>query len=362
MEEKRMILKMLEDGKITSEEAIKLLEAVGDSKEGRKNIDYKFPSELKDGLNTIARVAKEMFGTTFSELSDTLKDVPGTIISAVASSTDLDYHREFSIRDEITTEKLVIVEGKADSFRFFQSDSNHIKIDGRVFISSKNNTSDVKFPELAVIRENGKLKLESVGNSLENYRIEADIWIPSGIELSCNTKSGNIEANHINSDMELNSKLGKILMDGCVGNAEASTKGGTINIKNHDGNVDADVKNGSLLVEKVVGNIRLSCQNGIIELKQPRGNTTLSSKMGTIAVYFDEEIADGKHEISSKTGIVNLYFKEQSDAKVVANTKVGSVVVDPIFKSNNGLVKIGEGGPEIIVETKVGSINIQKYE
>ena len=299
-----------------------------------------------------------MFGSTFTDITDTLKDIPTSIIMPMKN---YDYSREFSIKEEIDEESEIIIEGKADSFKFFQSDSDYIKVEGKIFISSDDNQKELKFPELNIVKDGKKIKLISNGNSVDHYRIEADIWIPNQMSLECSTKSGNIETSYISGNSSLHSKLGKIVVSNHSGNVNTSTKGGTIDIKNHSGDINAEVKNGSLIVNKIDGDSNLKCQNGLIELVEPLGLVNISSKMGTIKVNFGNEIADKKHSINSKTGIVNLHFKEQSDAKVIATTKLGNVIVDPIFKNKNGLVKIGDGGPEISVETKIGSITISRY-
>ncbi len=359
MDEKMKVLKLLEDGKISAEEATKLLDALKDNTDSttRNNKNKYFTKELSYGFNTLSRVAKELFGPVVAEFGETLKDLPATIITPFR---DFDYSREFTIKEMIKDEIMISVDGKVDSFKFLKSKDNELRVEGKIFVSSTDLNKSSKMPSLEFERSDRSIKLISTANSIDLYRIEATIYIPQDIKLVCNTKTGNIEVEGVTAIAELNAKLGKITMNNNSGDVTAMTKGGTINVKNHTGTINLDVKNGSLVADNIIGDSHLKCTNGLVELNNPVGLVDIEVSTGSIKVNFSKNISEDKHSIISKTGMIHLFFNEQSDAKVSAVTKLGSVIVDPVFKNRDGLVKIGEGGPEIVTETKIGTITISK--
>lgn len=95
MNEKMKILKMLEEGKITAEEAAKLLQALGKGK--KKDISSKFVESIMDGVSSIVGVIPETIGGVFSVTMGEEKEIEVKkgdefLIKSVGSSINLSLH------------------------------------------------------------------------------------------------------------------------------------------------------------------------------------------------------------------------------------------------------------------------------
>lgn len=99
-QERLMVLKMVEDGKINADDAVKLLDAlnaggidsfIGENSEKLKDIFADVRSRTEDFAKKIEPTvndAKEMIGETYKKIEPTLKDVGGKVKKAACDIAD----------------------------------------------------------------------------------------------------------------------------------------------------------------------------------------------------------------------------------------------------------------------------------
>lgn len=113
MEEKILILRLLEEGKITKEEAFSLLEALNDNlcngKHKRKKDDFSFEDDLNKFAKSVEKFAEEVnskVSTTFKEIEPKVKKNTQNILNKTSEllsnlSKNFDNTNEECCDDEV---------------------------------------------------------------------------------------------------------------------------------------------------------------------------------------------------------------------------------------------------------------------
>lgn len=361
MNERQMVLKMLEEGKITAEEATRLLEALRE-KPAEKNQEHQEQKKNRDdlgGFGAIPRAAGEMLQTLARELGDVLKDLPGSIAHVMR---DLNQSRDFQLEESVAGIKRLEIVGARDSWRFRRAEGTTLAISGRMFYSARGEV-DEKVPPNPVLRKEGEcLILDVSALDGSHYRLEGECHVPDSIEVECCTKSGSIDARGLRGKLIGKATLGRLRVREHAGDMKLRTKGGTIRVRDVDGNLDAEAKNGSVRADDVRGDARISCSNGVLELDRPGGSVDLSAVNGSLRVRYEKEPAGDEHRIESRTGMIQLTFAPGIPATVTARTKLGAINVDSALETSRfgDEIQIGGGGARIRVETGLGAIRIDQ--
>lgn len=156
MNERQMVLKMLEEGKITADEAARLLEALREEPGDRKSERPGREQSRDDlgGLGAIPRAAGEMLQTLARELGDVLKDLPGSIAHVMR---DLNQSREFQLEESVTEIKRLEIIGSRDSWRFRRAEGSNLTVSGRMHYSVRGDAGE-SVPGGPVFRREGDLR------------------------------------------------------------------------------------------------------------------------------------------------------------------------------------------------------------
>ncbi len=155
-----------------------------------------------------------------------------------------------------------------------------------------------------------------------------------------------------------------------AGSIEVSGVGGDVNATTKAGNIDIDRAYGLVKAETSAGNVRVSGLNGVTELRSRAGNIS---------------ITDSDAHVNARTSAGNIDFvQKESLRSAELETRLGNIAVhlspqraynlemsgtevklDPAFtftgeRSNRRMTgTLNQGGPEIKVSTRLGSIEIK---
>jgi DUF4097 and DUF4098 domain-containing protein YvlB len=165
---------------------------------------------------------------------------------------------------------------------------------------------------------------------------------------------------NVNVDFEIKVPEGVIL-------DKVETVNGGINVTGRYGRAVAETTNGSVTVEDASGELKASTTNGGIQVSRFEGKLQAETTNGNIrleGLTFKDGIAAGTTNGSITLGIAS---PETLNANLLARTTNGHITVDfPVTLKNLSQskhrveAKIGQGGPEISLETTNGSIKITK--
>lgn len=402
-EEKMMILAMLEEGKITSEEAIKLLEALEDidmpSNSNKTDEAQNESSQRKTNsspliFDTLGEIGSDI-GNALSSVFDSLKDVTqsigfGTNYENISKDIDYEFDHENPSLDLSGVNggiKLRPIEGNKlkikavcqykkglllDNENFFNFSAG----DGKVVFSPKHNSNisvklyvslpEKKYNEILLNTTNGKIDIKELNvNSLicttSNSPIEAvDI---NAEEIDLTTKNGRIESRGINTKT-LNvctTNAGIYLNDISCNEVEAKTANSKIAIndiladkiicKTSNATIDAEDITCDI-INLITSNGKVVCDdidlNRVKEMKLITSNGTINSKICDTGrpLYFDLETSMGNINLE----IPDLVYKVNKQIslgqkRIVAHSSNYDKNADHlkfIASTSNGSIKICE--------------------
>lgn len=396
-EEKRLILKMLEEGKISGEEAAKLLEALEGSttkqssgenfskqqkqpnfqdevakvkdrleewkKEFKKNYNQKdFEHMIDEFSNKAEKLGKNVASTTFS--------IVDKVVDFVGSFVDTNAFNIFGSYNVVEKSFEAVVNEGADISLEAINGSITVKkhLDNKVVIKSKVRSPLNNADEILVFSEDPNtlsLKLNKIGNisvshevflpavkfnkiKLESSNGKIYVEDTSAQVLESITKNGSIDLMGINSDtLFVSTKNAKIMLSYVIGKKiDINTNNSIIDIKNvKTENIKAITINGKISAENV------QCFNSSTEI-----NMYLKTTNGGIKVNMND-MDDKGYRIKGQTtnGGINLLIPELTYHNINKQGSGRSFVEAETNGFNNYTQKV-----HIDAETTNGYIEIVK--
>ncbi|WP_049690036.1 DUF4097 family beta strand repeat-containing protein [Anaerococcus jeddahensis] len=297
-EEKKMILDMLKEGKITVEQASDLLEAVG--KDKAKNNEESFIDKLSTSFEKVMKKTSETISNFDFDL-----DLDSVNIPNIYHINSQKSENQTKIDDEINEIEINLINGSLDIER---AQENHIMVEEKVFFKNKED------------QKNDYLNIEVVEDKLlinvnENYSsIDASanvkLYLGKNIydKLDVNIINGQVEICDVDfKENNIESTNARFTLINTAGNIDLKNTNGKIEIRNTNGDLEVSNVNGSVYLTNVSGeNANVEVVNGSIRIDGLNmENVDLASKAGSIRIF---KIIDAKN--------VNMA------------TQFGSVVVD----------------------------------
>lgn len=358
-EEKLMILSMLEDGKITSEEAVKLLEALEDLEEfGSKDSENKNVSG--DRYNKqIKKVIEEIgvdIGDAFSTMIDGLKGFGNSFGFNINSDTiTIDLEKNLSAIEK----PIIDLKAVNGSIKINNSDSDNLVI--KVDCQYKNGLLDNTKEFYNFYNEGNRIVFTPLFKN--DISIKLSVLLPNKLyeEIILNTTNGKIEFNDINSD-KINIITGNSsinVKDIISKEIHAYTANGRINLYNIDcdeiickttnGTIESkDIK--SKIIQLTTSNGKINCTNintnKANQIKLMTSNGSIISEMNTLVkdAYFELETSMG----SISLDLADMIYKINNQInlgskKLVAHSSNYNEQGDNLMfyaSTSNGSIKI----------------------
>jgi DUF4097 and DUF4098 domain-containing protein YvlB len=264
MEERMRILKLLEDGKITADEAARLLEAIGTS-EGPKE-------EWRPG------------------------DIPRFVSKTVAS--------ELRRVPEIVSEALsgVMGEETARSFRFTGVKSLSMKaVSGDCAVRGGDRS------EVLIRSQGGPIRTNQVQDEVQVRSLSGDLRleVPSRIDIELTSVSGDLELENLEGELDLRTTSGDIRLERIKGRVEVNTVSGDLKGVEVSGWISATARHGDVAVSfssPEGGEIRV--EHGDIGLQVPE-NSDLILELSAPSGKIDYDLPKAK-QLEAGTGWLKL--------------------------------------------------------
>jgi len=310
MQERERILKMLEEGTITADEAARLLEALG---EGGPRFGPHFGKDFGE------RIARKV------ELS--LKDVPHIVETAVTSCTDF------------------FGTGEEKELKFKGKESFVLKT-----VSGDINVTGDDDPEIRIKLKNGHKVTETTDELIfKTMTGDLDINVNNKQKVVLKAASGDIRARNISNEVTM--RCGS----------------GDVDMKDVTGRVAVALGSGDLDMKDISGTVAISLGSGDAEVSELSGELTLSLGSGDADIVFSE-CKGGKIEAGS--GDLNITLPEKSDLeltvhipkedKLVSDFEMKKQKASPSFRMDEYKVDIGKPKAKLFLKTRSGNITISK--
>jgi len=226
MNERLKILKLLEQGKITAEEAAKLLQALGNGK--KKEVSSRFVESIMDGVSSIVGVIPETIGGVFSFANEGEKEI------------EIEKSDEFFLKSVGSSIKLSPHSSDKCNIRSGSGIMKTKKEDSKILVKVVGGSADVLYPFGL------PLSIKDVGGSIDGI---------GTAKFSLKQMGGSTQLSFDKiEDVQIDSKGGalKILLGDCDVNFDISAPGGNINFElpadfeiKKEGKVKGKIKKGT---------------------------------------------------------------------------------------------------------------------
>ena len=396
-EEKMLILKMLEEGKITSAEAAKLIEAL-DGKTSQNNNFYnhskygeRFQQNINDKMSKVRekisqwekefedgskqkyfddmvdeftqkaeKISKNIAATTVGS-AEKVVDFIGSFIDTNAFNIFRNFEtKEISYEASVNEGANVKIEGRNGNIIVKKHDGDKILVNSRIN-SPLENTEDLF--EFISEENNVSLSLKDV----ENTSVSHEVLIPS-VKFE---------------KVELDTKNGKIMVEGLFSNVfECVTKNGNIDLMGiSSSEIKADTKNGRIQATHVIGkNIDFTTSNSNIDLKNIKLKTlrveTKNARILADNLQNNEDTNLMKLNMFTTNANIKVNMNDTAEKgyKVSAKTTNGEInlLIPDLLSNNNQTSKKCTAEAEsngydnytskvdLVLETSNGNIEIVK--
>ncbi len=395
-EERTLILKMLEEGKITLEEADTLLDALdilpageavssGESVGSGKNkssskgsVDFESFKEqlrgIKDSLNDGISAAKKDLQRAKKDLDESniggeVSGFLNSIVDSFRGSFGPSYQFEdnlqgsFALKESENAEVKIDIRNGGIVIESIEGNDYTIRLRSSVKAENESKAKLYKEEELQVIQENNRLEISVKGRKIST---SVRLGLPQDLfyQLKLDSSNGRIAVSDLQTvELEADTSNGSILFKNLAGKIlSADTSNGRIEMHNVQADtLKADTSNGSIYIDGKGSVFKGDTSNGSITIKPlfvGDGEVVADTSNGRIRIGLPDDDSVG-YNIKARTtwgsltlNLEDLDYKERTDsyklrnimastkdwqskavkAQVVADTSTGSIYIGRISK------------------------------
>ncbi len=425
MKEERMkVLEMIQDGKITAEDAMKLLEALGDTAEeprgedrqrrrngsrqrqrrrrrGGADIQVEVQKRIREAMPKARRAVREATRSIpdVGEIVQEALQTASEAFSQWAEDGDRKYP-EKAVRQFVETTPIQVSErlsvqtpeGHITS-RIWERDE--VKVDATISVGGTDEEAVKAFAEqidIQIRRESGVVKVRpnvpkrEKGDPIRSVRIDFELHHPQKVDLNVRANRGNITLPKIDGAANLKNNRGKTILEGASGNISIKQNRGDIAVQHVGGDFTANNNRGSIKVgrvdrnavvknnrgtthlENIVGVTTVHTNRGAVEIENPEAGVIVQSRGSKIAVRPHKPIGDD-YAIQNKDGAVDLIIPDGSAVDVHGYVGRGDIQTDLPLSitgvSRTSQVVTGQlngGGSKVAIELGRGSLRLYSGE
>ena len=356
-EERRKVLDMLSEGKVTVEEAERLLEALQDTphvetrkRRRRRRIDAPISSipgveALQDTLEGLGEEIEKGLEKGLEGLEESLSGW------SEREDSDRDEDGKTSMRDDtfaVDANPRLVVRGFNGRIRVRAGESGSIRVRARLKKPHEIEYSAVQEGDLVTIKAKPNRQFEGFlhGLSRQNAGANIEVTVPVTTSVDLATSNGPVELQETEGGGTVQTKNGPIRVENFKGDLNATTKNAPITVKTLSGSAELYSSNSRVSIEDAHGRFDARTTNGSIKLQgsiEPGNGSTLYTTNGNIKVALDAEPS-----LKLTAATVN------GRVRCEVPGFVASVEKRQILKGT-----VGEGKAELTAKTVNGSVTIQ---
>jgi DUF4097 and DUF4098 domain-containing protein YvlB len=292
MEEKMRILNLLKEGKITTEEASSLLDALEQKSEEKRHKEFVFH------MPHIPKAAFAGFGKFPEMVTKIVTDSCSAAVDKAMGESGEVSERRFAAKENVVIRAV----------------SGDIDIEG------------VKSSEITLDACCGLQKIEDKANELILNMIsnDIDLKVPFKTNIRISSVSGDIECTEITGDLEVQTASGDLELEKIIGKVEIKSASGDIDVKEFSGAIDVKTASGDIEVEfSEFEDSSIETKSGDVSIVLPKkidAIIELLSEDGEIEVSIDKSY----EELEKKSGYLKIGLGNKTK-KLYCHTKSGDI-------------------------------------
>ena len=331
-EERMKVLEMIQDGKITAEDAMKLLEALGDTPEeprgetegegfkpsrtrqrrrnesrqrqrrrrrGGADIQVEVQKRIREAMPRVKRAVREATRSIpdVGEIVQEAMQTASEAISQWAEDGDRRYP-EKAVRQFVETTPIQVSDrlsvrtprGHVISKIW---DRDEVQIDATISVGGTDEEAVNAYAEqidIQIRRESGVVKVQpqvpkrKKGDPIRSVRINFELHHPEKVDLDVRVRHGNITLPKIDGAANLNNNRGKTILEGASGNISIKQNRGDVAVQHVGGDFTANNNRGSIKVGRVDRNAVVKNNRGATRLENIVGVTTVHTNRGAVEI------------------------------------------------------------------------------
>ena len=340
-EERRRVLDMLAEGKVTVEEAERLLEAL----QGTHRVKTR-----KGRIPPIPGVGA--LQDTLEGLEEGLEGLEESLSGWSESENDArDKDGKTSMRDDtfaVGDNPRLVVRGFNGRIRVHAGEPGSIRVRAKLKKPHGLKYSAVQEGDLVKIEAKPDQQSEGFlhGFSRQHSGANIEVTVPVATSVDLATSNGPVE------------------LQGTEGGGAVQTKNGPIRVENFRGDLNATTQNAPITVKTLSGSAELATVNSRVSIEDAHGRFDARTTNGSIK--FQGSIAPGNdNRLFTSNGNIKVALDAEPSLKLTAATVNGRVrceipgFVASVEKRHKLQGTVGEGEAELIAKTVNGSIALQ---
>ncbi|SEQ24297.1 DUF4097 family beta strand repeat-containing protein [Piscibacillus halophilus] len=352
-EQRNKVLKLLEEGHITSEEAEKLLDALDQDQDQHKKQSETDYEENKDSFKGIKKDLKSFTDGIINFIDDTIQRVKEGPFEFTFNHVNVKRQYDYSA-DGINQFNFDLTNS---SVEFIISTSNEVKVEmnGKVYKEDDQSRAEETFDDTFSIGvTNDTLHIDQ---KQKNVSAEIIIYLPEKKyeQAYIKTINGGVKSRQLNINI-----------------ARITSINGSIRLDQYEGDsVYVETKHGSIRLDNAeLSQAKLETTTGSVYYDGHIEHLDIDVTTGSLRTYL-RNLDIKRVDLNTTTGSTQLYLPKNIKVKGHANTSVGSIDVNlpdvVVEKMDERMVKktvqfynATEDDPylDVDIETKTGSIKV----
>ena len=343
-EERRRVLDMLSEGKVTVEEAERLLEALQGT--------HRVKTRKGRGIGALQDTLEGLGEEIEKGLEKGLEGLEESLSEWSESENDArDEDGNTSMRDDtfaVGDNPRLVVRGFNGRIRVHAGEPGSIRVRARLKKPHEIKYSAAQEGDLITVEAKPDRQSEGFlhGFSRQHSGANIEVTVPVATSVDLATSNGPVELQGTESSGVVQTKNGPIRVEKFKGDLNATTKNAPITVKTLSGSAELSTSNGRVSIEDAHGRFDARTTNGSIKFQgsiEPGNGSTLYTTNGNIKVALD---ADPSLKLTAAT--VNGRVRCEIPSFVAA-----------VEKRHKLKGTVGKGEAELIARTVNGSIALQ---
>lgn len=343
MQEERMkILQMLADGKITAEDAARLLDAIAD----RRPTASPGPGFADEIKRTVEDVIQSIPKESIAEVKDALREVYREGRDAAHhwrrwahkgwggkwSLTFAEGHTAATPFEETrpTTANRLVLRNTRGDVRLSPAGDGQVRVKAlrRVWAPDQREAERLAERLPIEIREEGEaLIVEGPGARPfhERIRVDFDIEVPERLSVEVHLIRGDVHVGTLARALAVSVVKGDVHVDSCAGIA-AQVTSGDISVRHCAGDAAIHSTRGDVQLTQASGDAAVTTRRGDVSLRSDRGGrVAISAMRGDISVRIRAFAAGGSAAVRTLHGDVSVAVPASARCRFDASTHSGDV-------------------------------------
>jgi len=347
-EEIQRIITMVQEGKISAEQAAELIDAIKASEpEERERVGARANSEAKkDAFNslfdTIDRTTRDaMERINWPEISAKIKETTRTGWERIKTDFDQmsrgDWKNIFGKHRDTKQQEITLTLEPTSTFHVELANGD-IKVIGgaaepRIVAEAEIRGKDEEETKtraagwsMMVEQSGNDAVLRLPGQNAGTVSVDLVLYLPTGIALDIKSISGDVDITGTNAGVRLTSSSGDTRIVGANGKVQVQSNSGDIHISDlADGNLSVESKSGDLECDGCGAAINVRTASGDLHFRDFSGQAiTLETISGDIGVGFREPFS-GRCNLRSVSGDIEVDVPDGTSCRVALASVSGAV-------------------------------------